>query len=91
MPPLSTHLSFPEIGEQMFLSRFTVKSQATSIYRQAGASTRNQGRQSPGPVSSGCRRDDFPVFHPIGTMELAPARDGLVPTASGGTQASGRA
>jgi DNA-binding NarL/FixJ family response regulator len=30
---LSTHLSFPEIAEEMFLSRTTIKSQALSIYR----------------------------------------------------------
>ena len=42
MPLLSTHLSFPEIAEQMFLSRYTVKSQAMSIYRKLGASSRNQ-------------------------------------------------
>ena len=39
---LSTHLSFPEIGAEMFLSRNTVKSQAVSIYRKLGASSRNQ-------------------------------------------------
>src|SRR5271166_3607772 len=42
MPLLSTHLSFPEIAEQMFLSRYTVKSQAMSIYHKLGASSRNQ-------------------------------------------------
>ena len=42
LPLLSTHLSFPEIAEQMFLSRFTVKSQAMSIYHKLGASSRNQ-------------------------------------------------
>ena len=42
LPLLSTHLSFPEIAEQMFLSRYTVKSQAMSIYRKLGASSRNE-------------------------------------------------
>jgi LuxR family maltose regulon positive regulatory protein len=42
LPLLSTHLTFPEIGEQLFLSRNTVKTQATSIYRKLGASTRSQ-------------------------------------------------
>ena len=42
LPLLSTHLSFPEIGEELFLSRHTIKSQATSIYRKLGASTRSQ-------------------------------------------------
>ena len=39
---LATHLSFPEIGADMFLSPHTVKSQAMSIYRKLGASSRNQ-------------------------------------------------
>ena len=42
LPLLSTHRSFPEIAEQMFLSRYTVKSQAMSIYHKLGASSRNQ-------------------------------------------------
>jgi LuxR family transcriptional regulator, maltose regulon positive regulatory protein len=42
LPLLSTHLSFPEIAGQMFLSRYTVKSQAMSIYRKLGASSRNE-------------------------------------------------
>ncbi len=42
LPLLSTHLSFPEIAAEMFLSRFTVKSQAMSIYRKLGASSRSQ-------------------------------------------------
>ena len=42
LPMLATHLSFPEIGAEMFLSPHTVKSQAMSIYRKLGASSRNQ-------------------------------------------------
>jgi LuxR family maltose regulon positive regulatory protein len=42
LPMLSTHLSIPEIAEEMFLSRHTVKSQAASIYRKLGACSRNQ-------------------------------------------------
>ena len=42
LPLLSTHLSFPEIAAEMFLSRFTIKSQAMSIYHKLGASSRNQ-------------------------------------------------
>jgi LuxR family maltose regulon positive regulatory protein len=36
LPLLSTHLSFPEIGEEMCLSPNTIKSQAYSIYRKLG-------------------------------------------------------
>jgi len=42
LPMLATHLSFPEIGAEMFLSPNTVKSQATSIYRKLGVSSRHQ-------------------------------------------------
>ena len=42
LPILATHLSFPQIAEQMSLSRHTVKAEATSIYRKLGASSRNQ-------------------------------------------------
>jgi len=42
LPLLATHMTFPEIGEQLFVSRHTVKSQATSIYRKLGCSTRSE-------------------------------------------------
>ena len=42
LPLLSTHLSFPEIAEDLFLSRHTIKTQANSIYRKLGASSRSQ-------------------------------------------------
>jgi LuxR family maltose regulon positive regulatory protein len=42
LPLLSTHLSFPEIAGELFLSPHTIKSQSRSIYRKLGASSRNQ-------------------------------------------------
>jgi DNA-binding CsgD family transcriptional regulator len=42
LPMLSTHLSIPEIAEEMFLSRNTIKTEANSIYRKLGASSRSQ-------------------------------------------------
>jgi LuxR family maltose regulon positive regulatory protein len=42
LPMLATHLSFPEIAAEMFLSRNTVKSHANSIYRKLGTSSRSQ-------------------------------------------------
>jgi LuxR family transcriptional regulator, maltose regulon positive regulatory protein len=42
LPLLATHLPFPEIAEELFLSPHTVKSQATAIYRKLGVSTRGQ-------------------------------------------------
>ncbi len=42
LPLLSTHLSFPEIAGELFLSGNTIKSQAISIYRKLGAVSRSQ-------------------------------------------------
>jgi LuxR family maltose regulon positive regulatory protein len=42
LPLLVTHLSFPEIGERLYLSRHTVKTQAMSIYRKLGVSSRSE-------------------------------------------------
>jgi LuxR family maltose regulon positive regulatory protein len=42
LPFLATNLSFPEIGEQLFISRHTVKTQAMSIYRKLGTSSRSE-------------------------------------------------
>ncbi|HEY2270531.1 MAG TPA: LuxR C-terminal-related transcriptional regulator [Streptosporangiaceae bacterium] len=42
LPLLSTHLSFPEIAGELFLSRNTIKSQAISIYHKLGTSSRSQ-------------------------------------------------
>jgi LuxR family maltose regulon positive regulatory protein len=42
MPLLATHLSFPEIAADVFLSPNTVKSQAVSMYRKLGVASRSQ-------------------------------------------------
>jgi LuxR family transcriptional regulator, maltose regulon positive regulatory protein len=42
LPMLCTHLSLPEIAAEMFLSRNTIRSQAYSIYRKLGVSSRSQ-------------------------------------------------
>ena len=42
VPLLPTHLTYPEIGERLFISRHTVKTQAGSIYRKLGASSRKE-------------------------------------------------
>ena len=41
LPYLQTHLTSGGIAERLFLSRNTVKSEVTSIYRKLGVSTRN--------------------------------------------------
>jgi LuxR family maltose regulon positive regulatory protein len=41
LPLLSTHLSFPQIAAEVVVSRYTIKSQAYSIYRKLGVTSRN--------------------------------------------------
>jgi LuxR family transcriptional regulator, maltose regulon positive regulatory protein len=41
LPYLATHLSFREIGERLYISRHTVKSQAIAIYRKLNVTSRN--------------------------------------------------
>jgi LuxR family maltose regulon positive regulatory protein len=41
LPLLATHLNFREIGERLLVSRNTVKTQAISIYRKLGVSSRS--------------------------------------------------
>jgi LuxR family transcriptional regulator, maltose regulon positive regulatory protein len=45
VPWLSTHLSFREIGERLYVSQNTVKTQAISVYRKLGASSRSEAVQ----------------------------------------------
>ena len=45
LPLLSTHLTFREIGERLFLSQHTIKCQALSVYRKLGVSSRGQAIQ----------------------------------------------
>ena len=42
LPYLATHLSFREIGEALYVSRNTVKTQAISVYRKLGVSSRSE-------------------------------------------------
>jgi LuxR family transcriptional regulator, maltose regulon positive regulatory protein len=45
LPLLATHNSFREIGERLYVSQHTVKTQAMSIYRKLGVSSRGQAVQ----------------------------------------------
>ena len=42
LPLLATHLSYPEIAAELFVSPNTIKSQAYSLFRKLGASSRSQ-------------------------------------------------
>jgi len=41
LPLLATHLSFREIADQLYVSRNTIKTQAISVYRKLGVSSRS--------------------------------------------------
>jgi LuxR family transcriptional regulator, maltose regulon positive regulatory protein len=45
LPLLSTHLTFREMGERLYVSPHTVKSQVLSVYRKLGVSYRSQAIQ----------------------------------------------
>jgi LuxR family maltose regulon positive regulatory protein len=42
---LATHLNFLEIGQRLYISKHTVKTQAISIYRKLGVSSRSHAVQ----------------------------------------------
>jgi LuxR family maltose regulon positive regulatory protein len=42
LPYLQTHLTMPEIGERLFVSRNTVRTEVSSIYRKLGVSSRTE-------------------------------------------------
>jgi LuxR family maltose regulon positive regulatory protein len=42
LPLLTTHMSFREVGAELFISPHTVKTQAISIYRKLGVSSRGE-------------------------------------------------
>ena len=42
LPLLTTHLTFREIAERLFVSRNTVKTQAISVYRKLGVTSRSE-------------------------------------------------
>jgi LuxR family maltose regulon positive regulatory protein len=46
LPLLPTHLSFREIADRLFVSRNTVKTQAMSVYRKLGVSSRSEAIRS---------------------------------------------
>jgi LuxR family transcriptional regulator, maltose regulon positive regulatory protein len=45
VPLLASHLSFREMGQRLYVSQHTVKTQAMSIYRKLGVSSRGQAVQ----------------------------------------------
>ena len=67
LPLLATQLSFREIGEQLYVSRNTIKTQAISVYRKLGVASRS------GAIDCAARlglieikQPDAPLFIPRG-------------------------
>jgi LuxR family maltose regulon positive regulatory protein len=51
LPYLPTHLTFREIGARLFVSPHTVKSQAISVYRKLGVTSRSEAIERAKEVS----------------------------------------
>jgi LuxR family maltose regulon positive regulatory protein len=71
LPFLATHLSFPEIGERLTVSRHTVKTQAISIYRKLGVSSRSEAISRARAVG---------LLHGLAGEVVAGGRDGFTPS-----------
>ena len=89
LPYLATHLTFPEIATRLFISRNTVKTEAVSIYRKLGASSRSEAIDRAVEVGLP-RKLDLPAAgesHPPSTETLG--RDEVVLAAKPGIHAIG--
>jgi LuxR family transcriptional regulator, maltose regulon positive regulatory protein len=77
LPLLATHMSYPEIAAELFVSGNTIKSQAYSLFRKLGVSTRSQAvaRARELALLEGPVRDTAAAPAP---GEAAPAADGRV-------------
>ena len=74
LPILSTHLSFREIGERLHVSRNTIKTQAISVYRKLGVSSRSEAvavAEDLGLVEAAeVPSDRLEVGEPVGSLAL---------------------
>jgi LuxR family transcriptional regulator, maltose regulon positive regulatory protein len=71
LPLLSTHLSFREIGERLHVSRNTIKTQAISVYRKLGVSSRSEAvavAQDLGLVEAEAKDDRSLVGETVGSL-----------------------
>jgi LuxR family maltose regulon positive regulatory protein len=71
LPLLSTHLSFREIGGRLHVSRNTIKTQAISVYRKLGVSSRSEAvavAEDLGLVESAESKTELEVGEAIGAV-----------------------
>ena len=71
LPLLTTHLTFREIAERLYVSRNTVKTQAISVYRKLDASSRSEAIER--ASSSGS------WMHPSHPAQVSPLRGDAAP------------
>lgn len=67
LPLLPTHLSFPEIGSRLFLSRHTVKTQAIAIYHKLDVTSRGEAVARAREIGL---LDEFVTDAPTASMRL---------------------
>jgi LuxR family maltose regulon positive regulatory protein len=65
LPVLATHQTFPQIAAAMFLSPNTIKSQAYSLYRKLGVSSRTEAVAQSREQASWKRDDCSPATGPL--------------------------
>ncbi len=68
---LPTHLSFREIGERLFLSANTVKTQARAVYRKLDATSRAETVQK--AREAGLLSGEDAAASPPGLIEISPS------------------
>ena len=71
LPLLSTHLSFREIGERLYVSRNTIKTQAISVYRKLGVSSRSEAIERAAELGLVGLEDPPPGKRPSGELSAA--------------------
>ena len=74
VPHLATHLTFPEIGTRLHISRHTVKTQAISIYQKLGVSSRSEAIERMREHRAARARERRPGVHAVGMMHRRPVR-----------------
>ena len=72
LPLLTTHLSFREIGERLFVSRNTVKTEAISVYRKLGVRSRSAAIERAAELGL---LDGSTARHPDGMTPQVPVCD----------------
>ena len=73
LPLLTTHLTFREIGERLFVSRNTIKTEAISLYRKLGVRSRSAAIERAAELGL---LDGSPrVSHPDGMTPQVPVCD----------------